>query len=272
MIERKDVPVFTLHPGRIPLLVSIPHLGTCIPEDIASTMTDVASQTDDCDWHLDRLYSFAKHLGASIITPSYARYVIDLNRPPDDANLYPGQDTTGLVPVDTFDRKPLYLDGQLPGRPEISRRRDIYWKPYHEALVGELAALKQQHGVVLLWEAHSIRSQVPRLFDGILPDFNFGTAGGGSAVPGLAEEMAKIVEDYGSYSVVANGRFRGGYITREYGRPHEGIHAIQLELAQRTYMDEDFPYAYDNSRAALIEPLLERLVSRAVEAVRGTNR
>ncbi|PMS29852.1 N-formylglutamate deformylase [Trinickia symbiotica] len=267
MIERKDEPVFFLHRGKIPLLLSIPHLGTQIPEDIAATMTDVASRTDDCDWHLDRLYSFAERLGASIIKPLCARYVIDLNRPPDDANLYPGQDTTGLVPLDTFEKEPLYRRGHVPTDQEISRRRAVYWQPYHDALARELDALKEKHGVVLLWDAHSIRSQVPRLFDGVLPDFNFGTAGGGSALPGLAEAMADAVQHRSAYSAVANGRFRGGYITRHYGRPEDGIHALQLELSQRTYMHEQMPYAYDEIRAARIEPLLEFLVSRAVETL-----
>lgn len=268
MTASNPTPVFSLHQGRLPLLISIPHLGTQIPADIAATMTPVAQRTDDCDWHLDRLYAFAKRMGASILSPTYARYVIDLNRPPDGANLYPGQDTTGLLPVDTFDKEPLYPDGRLPGEAEVARRRDAYWKPYHEALQGELAALKAKHGKVLLWEAHSIRSHVPRFFEGRLPDFNFGTANGASAVAGLAEEMAAIVGRHaGGYSAVANGRFKGGYITREYGQPSQGVHALQLELSQITYMEEHMPYAYDEALAAKVEPLLEALVVKALEIV-----
>ncbi|RKR46171.1 N-formylglutamate deformylase [Paraburkholderia sp. BL17N1] len=269
MTASNTPPVFSLHQGSLPLLISIPHLGTQIPADIAATMTPAAQRTDDCDWHLDRLYAFAKRMGASILAPTYARYVIDLNRPPDGANLYPGQDTTGLLPVDTFDKEPLYLDGRLPGEAEVARRREAYWKPYHEALQGELAALKAKHGKVLLWEAHSIRSHVPRFFEGRLPDFNFGTSNGASAVTGLAEEMAATVERYdGGYTAVANGRFKGGYITREYGRPSQGVHALQLELSQITYMEEHLPYAYDESLAARVEPLLEALVVKALERVR----
>ncbi|TDY26079.1 N-formylglutamate deformylase [Paraburkholderia sp. BL6665CI2N2] len=269
MTASNTPPVFSLHQGSLPLLISIPHLGTQIPADIAATMTPAAQRTDDCDWHLDRLYAFAKRMGASILAPSYARYVIDLNRPPDGANLYPGQDTTGLLPVDTFDKEPLYLDGHLPDEAEVARRREAYWKPYHEALQGELAALKAKHGKVLLWEAHSIRSHVPRFFEGRLPDFNFGTSNGASAVTGLAEEMAATVERYdGGYTAVANGRFKGGYITREYGRPSQGAHALQLELSQITYMEEHLPYAYDESLAAKVEPLLEALVVKALERVR----
>ena len=268
MTASNTPPVFTLHRGNLPMLISIPHLGTQIPADIAATMTPTALRTDDCDWHLDRLYAFAKRMGASIIAPTYARYVIDLNRPPDGANLYPGQDTTGLLPVDTFDKEPLYREGHLPDDTEVARRRDAYWMPYHSALAGELAALKAQHGKVLLWEAHSIRSRVPRFFEGRLPDFNFGTSNGASAMAGLAEELAAIVERHGVYSAVANGRFKGGYITREYGQPSQGVHAVQLELSQITDMQEQLPYAYEETLAAKIEPLLEQLVATALERVK----
>lgn len=262
-------PVFSLHQGSLPLLISIPHLGTQIPADIAATMTPVAQRTDDCDWHLDRLYAFAKRMGASILTPSYARYVVDLNRPPDGANLYPGQDTTGLLPVDTFDKEALYLDGRLPNDAELARRRDAYWKPYHAALASELVELKAKHGKVLLWEAHSIRSRVPRFFAGRLPDFNFGTSNGASAAAGVADELAAIVERHGGYTAVANGRFKGGYITRQYGQPEEGVHAVQLKLSQITYMEERMPYAYDEVLAAKVEPLLEALVSAALARVKA---
>ncbi|WMY06953.1 N-formylglutamate deformylase [Paraburkholderia phenoliruptrix] len=263
-------PVFTLHRGSLPMLISIPHLGTRIPADIAATMTPVAQRTDDCDWHLDRLYAFAKRMGASILAPAYARYVIDLNRPPDGANLYPGQDTTGLLPVDTFDKEPLYREGYLPDDAEVARRRAAYWTPYHDALASEIAALKAKHGKVLLWEAHSIRSRVPRFFEGRLPDFNFGTSNGASAVAGLAEELAAVVERHGGYSAVANGRFKGGYITRHYGEPSQRVHAVQLELSQITYMQEQLPYAYDEALAAKIEPLLEQLVATALERVKAS--
>lgn len=251
-------------------MISIPHLGTRIPDDIAATMTPVAQRVDDCDWHLDRLYAFAARLGASILAPVYARYVIDLNRPPDGANLYPGQDTTGLLPVDTFDKEPLYRDGHLPTDAEVARRRELYWQPYHTALADELAALKAQHGKVLLWEAHSIRSRVPRFFEGRLPDFNFGTSNGASAVPGLADELAAIVEQHGAYTAIGNGRFKGGYITRQYGQPQQGVHAVQLELSQITYMQEQMPYAYDEALAARVEPLLETLLKTALARVEGS--
>jgi N-formylglutamate deformylase len=260
-------PTFSLRRGSLALLISIPHLGTRIPDDIAATMTPAARRVDDCDWHLDRLYAFAARLGASILSPMHARYVIDLNRPPDGANLYPGQDTTGLLPVDTFDKEPLYQAGRDPDDAELARRRERYWRPYHDALAGELAALKAQHGKVLLWEAHSIRSRVPRFFEGRLPDFNFGTANGASAAAGLADELAEIVRRHGGYTAAANGRFKGGYITRHYGVPRDGIHAVQLELSQITYMEEKMPYAYDDALAAQVEPLLSELVTAALARV-----
>jgi N-formylglutamate deformylase len=256
--------VFTLKQGTLPLLISIPHAGTAIPDDLAATMTPDARFVDDCDWHLERLYAFAHALGASVLVPSYARYVVDLNRPPDDANLYPGQDTTGLVPIDTFDKAPLYPAGGAPDAEEIARRRERYWRPYHDALQRELARVKDAHGRVLLWEAHSIRSQVPRFFDGRLPDFNFGTSSGASAAPGLADALAARVTGHGGYTAIANGRFKGGYITRQYGVPESGVHAVQLELAQITYMDETRPYAYDDAKAAQVAPLLETLVRDAL--------
>lgn len=269
MTASSDHPIFSLRQGSAPLLISMPHVGTHIPDDIAADMTPVALRVDDTDWHLDRLYGFAHELGASMLVPSCSRYVIDLNRPPDDANLYPGRDTTGLCPTDTFDKASLYVAGRAPDDAALAARRERYWRPYHEALVAELARLRQAHGRVLLWEAHSIRSRVPRLFDGRLPDFNFGTADGASALPGLADELAQRVLAHGEYTSVANARFKGGYITRQYGAPDDGIHAIQLELVQSTYMDETPPYAYDDARAARIAPLLGELLAMALERVRG---
>ncbi|SAK74809.1 N-formylglutamate deformylase [Caballeronia ptereochthonis] len=262
-----DSSVYTLERGSAPLLISIPHRGTQIPCALADEMTPVARRVEDCDWHLERLYAFARELGASILTPEYARYVIDLNRPPDDANLYPGRDTTGLCPVDTFDKEPLYKPGREPSREQIEARRAMYWQPYHDALAGELDALRRAHGRVLLWEAHSIRSAVPRFFDGRLPDFNFGTADGASAAPGLAEHLAGIVERDGRYSTVANGRFKGGYITRRYGRPADGVHAVQLELTQVTYMKESAPFSYDETLAGSVQPLLRDLIAAALAYV-----
>jgi N-formylglutamate deformylase len=253
-------PVFELRRGSAPLLVSMPHPGTFLPEDIADRMTPAALALPDTDWHLQRLYNFVEDLHATLIVATHSRYVIDLNRPPDDANLYPGQDTTRLCPVDTFAREPIYDAGRAPDPGETQRRIEHYWLPYHTALESELLRLREQHGNVVLWDAHSIRSVVPRLFQGRLPHLNLGTAGGASCDETLAQSLLQAAQSDGGYSAVLNGRFKGGYITRHYGRPGEGVNAVQLELAQLTYMQENHPYAFSESRAALLRPLLARLL------------
>ncbi|WJF88903.1 N-formylglutamate deformylase [Paraburkholderia bonniea] len=267
MTASSPPPLFTVKRGNNPLLISMPHVGTYIPPEIAATMTPEAAFVADCDWHLEQLYGFAERIGATVLAATHARYVIDLNRPPDDASLYPGLDITGLIPLETFDRVPLYLEGQQPVEADHAKRRTAYWRPYHDALERELAVLKMQNHEVLLWEAHSIRSQVPRLFEGTLPDFNIGTADGASALPGLAADLEAVIDWHGGYSAVENQRFKGGYITRQYGRPEQGVHAVQLELSQATYMDETRPYRYDETRAAEVSTLLEALVQTAMARI-----
>lgn len=249
----------TLTQGSIPLLISMPHVGTRIPPEIAAGMTPTALQLDDTDWHIERLYDFARAMGASILVPTYSRYVIDLNRPPDGSSLYPGQATTGLCPQTTFDGIALYQAGAEPDAAQTAQRLDAYWRPYHAALQAELARLQAGHGRVFLWEAHSIRSHVPRLFDGELPVFNFGSVGGQSCDPARAARLFALAQATGR-SAVLDGRFKGGYITRAYGRPQQGVQAIQLELAQRAYMEERLPYAYDETAAAQTAMQLEALV------------
>ena len=229
---------YTLYPGTAPLLVSLPHDGTALPDDIASRMTPAARRVPDTDWHVARLYAFARELGASIIVPKFSRYVVDLNRPPDDVSLYPGQNTTGLCPLVQFSDEPIYLPKQEPTADEIGERVVRYWRPYHDAITAELARIKQTHGHAVLWEGHSIRSIVPFLFDGRLPDFNQGTANGASCSPALQQRLANVLAAQKKYTFVVNGRFKGGYITRHYGDRASGIDAIQLELAQCNYMDE----------------------------------
>lgn len=256
---------YTLHQGSRPLLISMPHVGTALPPDLSARMLPVARELDDTDWHLETLYGFARELGASLIVPVYSRYVIDLNRPRDNANLYPGQDTTGLCPLDTFAKAPLYAPGDAPSDAEIAARVPVYWQPYHDALSQELARIQAEHGRALLWEAHSIRSEVPRFFDGRLPDFNLGTANGASCRAGLGEVLLDVVQRHGGYSGVLNGRFKGGQITRQYGQPAQGIDAIQLELSQRTYMQEDRPYPYVAQLAAEVQPLLRQLLQTLLD-------
>lgn len=257
--------IFSLHRGSAPLLISLPHDGIAIPADIAATLTPSALRVPDTDWHVARLYAFARELGASILVPSHSRYVVDLNRSPDDVSLYPGQNTTGLCPAIQFSGEPLYLEGRQPAPDEILRRVAHYWRPYHAALTDEIDRLRSEHGRVVLWEAHSIRSIVPFLFDGRLPDFNLGTASGASCSSLLQQRLAAVLETQADYGFVINGRFKGGYITRHYGRPHEGIDAVQLELAQATYMDESTTL-YDAELAAPTQAMIRRLLVATLDA------
>lgn len=254
---------YTLHRGTAPLLVSLPHNGTALPDDIAARLTPEARRVPDTDWHVAELYAFARELGASILVPAFSRYVVDLNRPDDDVSLYPGQNTTGLCPIVRFSGDPLYLPGQQPTAEEIAARVDTYWRPYHQALQQELARLRDAHGRVVLWEGHSIRSVVPFLFDGRLPDFNLGTAAGTSCSPALQQALEAELASQQAYSFIVNGRFRGGYITRHYADLANGIQTVQLELAQLTYMDED-TFAYLPERAARTQGLIRRLLKRTL--------
>ncbi|HXX11729.1 MAG TPA: N-formylglutamate deformylase [Burkholderiales bacterium] len=253
--------------GTAPLLISMPHTGTFLPSDVSARLTHVALKLPDTDWHLERLYDFVDQLGASVIIATHSRYAIDLNRPPDDTSLYPGQDTTGLCPLDTFDRDPLYREGQQPDAAEMRGRIEKYWKPYHAALRDELDRLRERYDRVVLWDAHSIRSVVPRFFPGRLPDLNLGSAGGSSCDQSLAQRLVQIARDCPGYTGVLDGRFKGGYITRRYGRPKEGVHAIQLELAQITYMQEEFPYSFDENRARTLRPPLKQMLREALRWV-----
>jgi N-formylglutamate deformylase len=258
--------VFTLTPGRLPLLLSFPHAGTEIPQHIASRMTPEALLRADTDWHLPRLYAFVRELGAGTLVPRHSRYVIDLNRPPDDSNLYPGQDTTGLVPVDTFRKQPLYRAGETPGDHEIQARRAGYWQPYHDALRAELDRLRSTHGHVVLWDAHSIASVLPRFFEGRLADLNLGTDDGRSCAPAVQAAAVEVLRAQDLFSHVVNGRFKGGYITRHYGEPERGVHALQMEMCHGTYMDEPAPFAYRPELAARVQPVLRRMLDAVVKA------
>jgi N-formylglutamate deformylase len=255
--------------GSIPLLVSMPHVGTDIPDEVLAMMTPAAMDKQDTDWHLVRLYDFLGEMGASVLSARWSRYAIDLNRPPENTNLYPGQDTTGLCPVDTFHREPLYLEGRAPDEAEVQRRLQAYWKPYHDQLRAELDRLLALHGRVVLWDAHSIASHVPRFFEGKLPDLNFGTADGKSCDIGLSSAIVSRALAQERYSIAVNGRFKGGHITRFYGEPAKGVHAIQLEMCQSTYMDEDAPYGYRADLAAQVQKPLRDMMQAAADWVRA---
>lgn len=250
---------FELHRGAAPLLISVPHNGTEVPDDIAGRLTDDARRVPDTDWHVARLYAFAREIGASMIVPRYSRYVIDLNRPENDVSLYPGQNTTGLCPVVRFTGDPVYREGLAPDETEIRARVDRYWRPYHAGLRDEIARLKAEHGRLALWEAHSIKGELPFLFEGRLPDLNLGTAGGTSCSPELQSRLETVLTWQGDYDFIVNGRFKGGYITRHYGDPAAGVQAVQLEMSQRIYMDEE-TFAYDQAKSAKLAPVLRRLL------------
>ena len=251
--------IFTLHRGSVPLLVSAPHDGTSIPDALAPRLTASARRVPDTDWHIARLYGFARELGASVLVPTHSRYVVDLNRGEDDTSLYPGQNTTGLCPVRQFDGSPVYLEGREPAPEEVRQRVETYWWPYHEALRGEIDRLREAHGRVVLWEAHSIRGELPWLFPGRLPDLNLGTASGTSCSPELAERLALVLARQDGYDWVANGRFKGGHITRHYGQPEQGVEAVQLEISQRCYMDEA-TFEWEPGKAAALQPVLRGLL------------
>jgi N-formylglutamate deformylase len=254
---------FTLQRGSVPMLVSMPHMGTDIPLDLQGDYVSRALDVEDTDWHLARLYDFLPALGISVLRPRYSRYVIDLNRPPDDTPMYPGASNTELCPTHFFNGDALYKPGLEPSSQEINRRRSTYWQPYHDALALELARIKAVHGFALLWDAHSIRSHIPWLFEGKLPDLNMGTASGAAAATAVSDAAAAEV---GGFTHVINGRFKGGYITRHYGQPAQHVHAIQLEKCQSLYMQEVPPFAYDEALALKLQPTLKRMVQASLHA------
>ena len=262
---------FTRHQGTSPLLISIPHDGRRLPPRIAERMTDAALAMPDTDWYVRRLYDFASMSGATIIAAKYSRYLIDLNRSPEDEALYEGRVSTGLCPLKTFAGDAIYRQGRAVTAKGRARRIEKYWKPYHDELAASLAHIREQFGYALLWDAHSIRGTVPLLFEGELPDLNIGTNGGLSC-PGPVQDAVAGVAARSSYSSVVNGRFTGGYITRHYGDPEQRVFAIQLELAQRTYMNEK-TLRYDAARArelgGILGELLETFKASAASVVAG---
>lgn len=258
---------YQLIKGRVPLLISMPHNGQEIPADIAEKMTTQARTVSDTDWYKDKLYDFAIELGAYILIPKYNRYVIDLNRDPNGVNLYPGANSTELCPTTAFDLSPLYLDEYVPDEQEVKRRIALYWQPYHQEIESTLADMRQQFGHAVLLEAHSILSHVPRFFEGRLPDFNFGNADGKSCSEQMLQQVKSL--DFSPYTMVSNDRFKGGFITREYGKPDKNIHALQLELSQITYMNEA-THEYNESLALQVKPKLKALVECLIELAPNT--
>lgn len=258
-----DVAPFEFHPGSSPLIVAAPHVGMHIPGEIATRMNATGLAVRETDFHVHRLFDFARDLGAATLFATHSRYVIDLNRDPAGASLYPGRFETGLCPRTDFDRNAIYHLGQEPDNNEVQRRLQWYWRPYHHQLRAALNAATARHGFALLIDAHSIRATIPSLFDGRLPDLNFGTDSGRT----LGPEQLQALEDWRStcsgYSHVLDGRFKGGYTTRHYGDPARNIHALQIEIVQDTYLDTGQPHLYDAGLAAplslTLRPLVEAL-------------
>lgn len=251
--------IFDQRRGTLPLVVSIPHAGTRLPTGLAGRFSHAAARLPDTDWYVDRMYGDLAQQGIGLIRARYSRYVVDLNRPPDDAALY-RQPTPGLVPERTFAGDSIYR-GAAPDAGEIAERVERYWLPYHRALEAELVRLRAEHGFAVLFDAHSIRSRVPSLFEGRLPDFNLGSYDGRSASAPLVTLVARQLASHAEYSHVVDGRFRGGYITRHYGRPSRGVHALQLEMSQAVYMRED-PPQYNERMAEPVKSMLGGLLAR----------
>ncbi len=256
--------------GNAPLIVSMPHTGTEIPREIEQRLVSPWLARKDADWWIEKLYDFAPGLGATVVRTPISRTVIDVNRDPSGKSLYPGQTTTELCPTTTFDGEPLYRDGAGPTETEIAERRTRFFDPYHAALDTEIRRLRGKHDKIVLFEAHSIRSVVPRLFDGELPNFNIGTNSGASC----AQELTKSIESLCAiteFSWTTNGRFKGGYTTRHYGQPADRVHAVQLELADRGYLDEpqlpspeNWPTPYREARAAALRGVLKRVLQTCI--------
>lgn len=264
--------------GQAPLVISLPHTGTAIPPEIEARLASPWLARKDTDWWIERLYDFAGDFGATVVRTTVSRTVIDVNRDPSGASLYPGQQTTELCPTTTFDGEPLYGPGEEPGEDEIRERRAAFFDWYHHALVGEIDRLRAEHEHIVLYDCHSIRSAIPRLFEGELPHINIGTNGGASCDPGLERLVGETCRA-APFSTIVNGRFKGGWITRHYGCPQDGVHAVQMELACRGYMDEpaavtpdNWPPPYDAARAAPLRAVLVNLLDAVLAWARHPSR
>jgi N-formylglutamate deformylase len=248
-------------PGRKPLLINVPHAGTFLPEDIAQTLTPAGKAVPDTDWHVDHLYTAAMRMGCAMLAATHSRIVVDLNRDPSGAALYPGASNTELCPITTFADEAIYLQDRQPDAFEIERRVRAFWQPYHARLAAEIEAIKARHGFCILLDAHSIRSSVPRFFAGTLPDLNLGTADGNSCDPVLTSKVFDVLDAAPGFTAIHNGRFKGGYITRHYGQPAHDVHALQIEIGQSCYMDEDNPQPYDAAASAPLRGALGSLTA-----------
>lgn len=255
--------------GDATLVIDVPHAGTYLPPALAARLTPVARTVPDTDWHVEKLFAFARDAGVTLVVATHSRYVVDLNRDPSGAALYPGADNTELCPTRTFANEALYVHGNVPDAREVAARRAEYFVPYHALLAAEIERIRARHGYAILLDGHSIRSEVPRFFAGRLPDLNLGTADGASCAPAVQAAADAVLAGAEAFTSVVNGRFKGGYVTRHYGQPSRGIHALQLEIAQACYMDEAPPCPWEGTRAAPLGTVLERLVAALLAARAG---
>lgn len=249
--------------GSLPLLISVPHDGREVPENISARMTAAGRGIPDTDWDVEKLYEFVAAMGASMVVAKYSRYVVDLNRSTDDGSLYPGQVVTGLCPQETFAGDRIYREGGVDTE-ETAARVEQFWRPYHDRIQATLAAMRAEHGFALLWDAHSIPSVVPRLFDGKLPILNLGSNSGASCRSAIENAVAAVI-NASPYSSVSNGRFTGGFITRHYGEPKNNVHALQMEIAQRAYMDEETG-SFDDAKAQKLRDILRTTLHAFLDA------
>jgi len=260
--------VFDVIQGDSPIVLGQPHGGTFVPDDLMARLNPVGQSLADTDWHITQLYDGLLG-GATVVKSNVHRYVIDANRDPEGASLYPGQNTTTLCPLTDFDGQDIWLDDQTPSVDEIEARRGAYHAPYHGALAGELARVKAKHGVAILYDCHSIRSNIPFLFDGVLPVFSIGTDMGVTCGPEIEQAVTQHCTQAADFDTVLNGRFKGGWTTRHYGQPMSDTHAIQMELAQRAYMTETAPWNYAKERADKVRPVLSKILSTIDELARS---
>lgn len=255
--------------GDGPVVLAMPHVGTFVPPAILARLNDIGRALADTDWHIDRLYD-GLLADATVVRATFHRYVIDANRDPSGESLYPGMNTTGLVPLTDFDGRPIWREGAVPDAAETDEQRETFHDPYHRALAAEIERVRTRHGAAVVYDCHSIRGRIPFLFDGMLPDFNIGTNGGLSCSSVVEAVAVDICSKAKGYTHVLNGRFKGGWTTRHYGRPETGVHAIQMEFAQRTHLAaEAAPFAYDEARAALIRPHLKAILEAIDQIARS---
>ena len=264
LYQASDMKPVDVTRGTSPIVLAVPHAGIYVPDEIKQHFNATGQALADTDWHVDKLYDGLLE-GATVVRATFHRYVIDANRDPSGQSLYPGQNTTGLCPIIDFFGTPIYEDGADPDDREIERRRVLFHAPYHTTLQAEIERVREACGVAVLYDCHSIRSQIPFLFDGSLPDFNIGTNGGETCAPQIEKRVFDICQSAKDYTSVLNGRFKGGWTTRHYGNPENNVHAIQMELAQTTYMHEASPWTYDDDKASRLRVQLKNILGALSE-------